>query len=472
MKDKHISNTPSRVTWRDVFWVLDTNKRQAALLLVFLVLIASISCLLAGFVLPDRIEPDRPSIAGIAPTWTPTPTPTAALAAGPTATPPAQTTQSPTPTATATATRPGLPAIRIEPPGPEFEVECGPAETYNFGMGVYNDSDFAALGLLLGVRLGGDSGRIESARYTVVSGGAGEVTVQELALYDQDQWFPIDDIPAGDSLYVNFEISINGDEQAVVALIAGVASEESEERPLLGQTSFYTFHCLSSSVTPAPISTTTLAPPPPPTPTPTSTRLSPSPMTATPVPITPVDTLPPTLTPTTRSSSTPTPAVLCTPPPCKPGEVYFCPGVCPGGCGVQCVTPMPSVTPTSTHTPTPTRTPTRTPTVTPTPTDTPTPTPTDTPTPTPTDTPIPTSTPIPPLSVNVVVGEPQCVEGQVVVQITLVASGGQEPYDYRPAQSFLYEYKSDKSATVPVSVRSADSQFWHSQVDLPPVSCP
>jgi SdrD B-like domain len=38
-----------------------------------------------------------------------------------------------------------------------------------------------------------------------------------------------------------------------------------------------------------------------------------------------------------------TPIILCTPPPCKQNETYFCPGNCPGGCGTQCATrtPMP-----------------------------------------------------------------------------------------------------------------------------------
>jgi|GEM_PF-1739017 hypothetical protein len=43
----------------------------------------------------------------------------------------------------------------------------------------------------------------------------------------------------------------------------------------------------------------------------------------------------PTLTPT----FTPPPQPVCTPPPCQPGEVYYCPGECPGGCGTQCVRP-------------------------------------------------------------------------------------------------------------------------------------
>ena len=41
-------------------------------------------------------------------------------------------------------------------------------------------------------------------------------------------------------------------------------------------------------------------------------------------------------------TDTPTPAQpVCTPPPCKQGEVYHCPDDCPGGCGTQCATPTP-----------------------------------------------------------------------------------------------------------------------------------
>jgi serine/threonine protein kinase len=55
----------------------------------------------------------------------------------------------------------------------------------------------------------------------------------------------------------------------------------------------------------------------------------------------PTDT--PTATPTWTPTQTPTPTTfpVCTPPPCKPGEVYHCPDVCLGGCGVQCATPTP-----------------------------------------------------------------------------------------------------------------------------------
>jgi hypothetical protein len=44
-------------------------------------------------------------------------------------------------------------------------------------------------------------------------------------------------------------------------------------------------------------------------------------------------------TPTAASVDTPFP--VCTPPPCAEGEVYYCEGECPGGCGIQCATPTP-----------------------------------------------------------------------------------------------------------------------------------
>jgi hypothetical protein len=41
------------------------------------------------------------------------------------------------------------------------------------------------------------------------------------------------------------------------------------------------------------------------------------------------------------ATPTPTFGPVCTPPACKPGEVYYCPGFCPGGCGTECATPTP-----------------------------------------------------------------------------------------------------------------------------------
>jgi hypothetical protein len=41
------------------------------------------------------------------------------------------------------------------------------------------------------------------------------------------------------------------------------------------------------------------------------------------------------------SPSTPTHRPVCTPPDCAEGEVYYCPDDCPGGCGTECATPTP-----------------------------------------------------------------------------------------------------------------------------------
>jgi len=41
-------------------------------------------------------------------------------------------------------------------------------------------------------------------------------------------------------------------------------------------------------------------------------------------------------------SPTDIPMPVCTPPPCGPDEVYYCPGDCPGGCGTVCATPTPA----------------------------------------------------------------------------------------------------------------------------------
>ncbi len=40
----------------------------------------------------------------------------------------------------------------------------------------------------------------------------------------------------------------------------------------------------------------------------------------------------------------PAPSPGCTLPACRPGEVYYCPQSCPGGCGLQCATPSPTPT--------------------------------------------------------------------------------------------------------------------------------
>ncbi|MBN1318750.1 MAG: hypothetical protein JXA42_24935 [Anaerolineales bacterium] len=43
------------------------------------------------------------------------------------------------------------------------------------------------------------------------------------------------------------------------------------------------------------------------------------------------------------TSPTVTPQPVCTPPPCRPDEVYHCPGECPGGCGTICAIPTPDI---------------------------------------------------------------------------------------------------------------------------------
>lgn len=47
----------------------------------------------------------------------------------------------------------------------------------------------------------------------------------------------------------------------------------------------------------------------------------------------------------TPSTIPATPIIMCTPPPCKSNEVYYCPGTCPNGCGTICVTGTPTPTP-------------------------------------------------------------------------------------------------------------------------------
>lgn len=48
----------------------------------------------------------------------------------------------------------------------------------------------------------------------------------------------------------------------------------------------------------------------------------------------------PTRTPTLSPTPSPTPIIMCTPPACPSGQVYFCAlGNCPGGCGTTCANP-------------------------------------------------------------------------------------------------------------------------------------
>ena len=465
---------------RDIFWILKADKRLGALSLLMLILIVLISVLTKVFVIPPQTAVGGPLIAGIAPTYTPTPTatsisaPIATRSPTSTATSTIHVTESLTTTATAVPIRPEPQMIHIEPPEPKHQTSCSAAETYHFGMGVYNDSDFPIRGLLLNVRFDGDVGRVKRASYAIpLEDGISKE--RKLTLTETDTWFPLGDIPAGDSMYMNFEISIDGYERASVRLNANVALGKGEEKQDLGQAFFFILHCLDSEVTPLPVSPTPTGTPTntsiPPTPihTPTNTSIPPTPIhtpTNTPIPPTPVHTptntpIPPTPVHTpTDTPIPPTPTHTPTNTPIPPTPTH---------------TPTEGPTPTPTHTPSASPTLTHTPTPAPTLTDTPTPafTPTSTRTPTFTSTPTATPTAIPTSSliVEVTVGTSKCKKGQVVVSISLSASGGQPPYEYAPAKNFSYEYEPNQSATVAVSVFSADGQYWYDEIELPPHSC-
>jgi len=102
--------------------------------------------------------------------------------------------------------------------------------------------------------------------------------------------------------------------------------------------------------------------------------------------------------------SAPTPYVMCTPPACAAGEVYYCPGECPGGCGTICVTPTAELPP---------------------PTEVPTPLPD--PTFTPTQPPTPTSVAGAPVIQSFTADRESIVEGETV-NVTWQATGGTEAY--------------------------------------------
>jgi hypothetical protein len=46
-------------------------------------------------------------------------------------------------------------------------------------------------------------------------------------------------------------------------------------------------------------------------------------------------------TPTPTPTATAGCMVMCTPPACGPDEVYYCPEICPCGCGTECATRTP-----------------------------------------------------------------------------------------------------------------------------------
>jgi glucose/arabinose dehydrogenase len=80
---------------------------------------------------------------------------------------------------------------------------------------------------------------------------------------------------------------------------------------------------------------------------------------------TPLVTFPSTLTPQLALTATPLPtatdtfAPVCTPPLCGTNEAYYCPDLCPGGCGTTCATHTPSPSPTASLIPMATPTPVR-----------------------------------------------------------------------------------------------------------------
>lgn len=79
-------------------------------------------------------------------------------------------------------------------------------------------------------------------------------------------------------------------------------------------------------------------------PTPTAVQATPTAVQMTPTAAPSAST--PTPLPAQPGQAGPTPTTLvpvCTPPPCAAGEVYYCPGSCPGGCGIECATPTPVV---------------------------------------------------------------------------------------------------------------------------------
>jgi glycosidase len=121
----------------------------------------------------------------------------------------------------------------------------------------------------------------------------------------------------------------------------------------------------TSTVTPVPptstpsapaTSTLTVTPTSTPTPSATATATSTSTATASATATATATPMPPTSTPSATSTRTrtatptDTPSVACTPPPCQ-GGVLICQGVCPGGCGVICVTPTPTASGTVSQTP-------------------------------------------------------------------------------------------------------------------------
>ncbi len=70
---------------------------------------------------------------------------------------------------------------------------------------------------------------------------------------------------------------------------------------------------------------------------------APAPPTTVPPPTVPVTVRLPTPVSLPPTDTDQPPAAMCTAPACAQGEVYFCAGDCPGGCGTTCATPTPPV---------------------------------------------------------------------------------------------------------------------------------
>ncbi|MGQ9501264.1 MAG: Ig-like domain-containing protein [Anaerolineae bacterium] len=91
----------------------------------------------------------------------------------------------------------------------------------------------------------------------------------------------------------------------------------------------------ASTATPLPVVQVTPA---------TTAPLLPPPTTMLPTMLSPTMTVPPTLVPPSATPQPSAPSPECPLPSCQPGEVYYCPQSCPGGCGIQCATPSPTPT--------------------------------------------------------------------------------------------------------------------------------
>jgi hypothetical protein len=167
--------------------------------------------------------------------------------------------------------------------------------------------------------------------------------IQRVELWVDDRQIRIDTNPSAGSPYIVSQIWQSDTPGTHVILVKAYDTRGAEGR---SQPLVVTFNsaapatqtpAVAAQISPTPGEQGETTSPPGATATPTS---PPGP-TGTASPGAPED---PSVTPTTPST---TPVVMCTPPPCKSGEVYYCPGDCPGGCGTQCATPTPMPEPPS-----------------------------------------------------------------------------------------------------------------------------